>query len=310
MKIFFAIFIFTTVSLNSISQNVDTLRKHKWVNFSRIVNPGYGTNENWNRNYVTDHNDSLERSFQYTYTTQVGAILYETNYVNGKRNGLKIGYHSNGRIYSIDYFLNDKIWETNLLADSLGNQHDPGNLLNGTGQMNIISDDGQDLGYSNFKNGNPNGDFVKKVRDGDMILRGQLLYKPELIKYINWGTIDFVNENNDTLRAILFDGKNEDDSISNSYVKQKEKFHYKIILKRDFLDEPGPIEDKNLWIYLDPGVVPVGDWKLYNAKENKIYITYKFDEVGKIKTETNHELKLLTEFNDDGSVKQQRKIPN
>lgn len=310
MKIFFSLIILLTVSINSISQNIDSLKKQKWVNFSRIVNPGYGTNENWNRNYVTDHNDSLERNFQYTSTPQEGEILYETNYVNGKRNGLKIGYHSNGRIYSIEYFLNDKLWETNFLADSSGNQYNPGSLVNGTGQVNAISDDGKDLGYINLKNGKPDGDFLKKDRDGNMVLKGQLNYRPELIKYIRWSTIDYVNENNDTLRAILFDGKNDSDSISNSYIKQKEKFNYKILLQKDFLDEPGPIEDKNLLIFLDPGVIPVGEWRLNDAKENKIDITYKFDNAGKLKTQTDYKLKVLTEFNDDGSVRQQRKITN
>ena len=71
------------------------------------LNPGYGTNENWNNNYLVNAKDTLERFFKYTFSAERGMILYEFNSLNGKLNGICIGYHTNGLIYSISYYLKD-----------------------------------------------------------------------------------------------------------------------------------------------------------------------------------------------------------
>ena len=79
-----------------------------------------------------------------------------------------------------------------------------------------MSEDGHDLGYTTYKNGNKDGDFFQINREGTIALKGQLLYKEEFIKHDTVEIIHFLNENHDTLSSILFNGKG-DDSISNSF---------------------------------------------------------------------------------------------
>ena len=89
------------------------------------------------------------------------------------------------------------------------------------------------------------------------------------------------------------------------FLLQQKTDKIKILDKQEFFDAPDK-EDHILNIFLDAGVVPIGEWKLFSPKENEILVIYNFNNLGKLKSIINYSLKLFTEFDENGNVRQEK----
>jgi antitoxin component YwqK of YwqJK toxin-antitoxin module len=271
------------------AQNDDTLNNNKWINYNRNnENPNYKANKNWERKYLTNTNDTIERIFNYSHFRDTGPILYEFSKINGEINGLVIGYHPNGKIYSVQYYLDNRPWETISLSDSSGINYHPGDLTNGNGTIPFLSNDGQDLGYVTYKNGYPDGAFFHKLINNNTAIKGELKYKPECVNYIPAIKVSYI-ENSDTLQSVI------------------EKKEYQLLVQNGFFDstkiislypdstkEAAPLNEVVGVSFPDTEVVPVGKWIYYNYKSNEVHVEYQYDDCG-------NEIKRTT-YNSSGKV--------
>ena len=278
------------ISSFAFCQKMDSLRDKKLL---RKV-------ADWEKTFVAKSNDTLTRRFTYLFKPDVGTIAYDANEVNGRQNGLTIGYHRNGKVFSIVYFLDGKPWESIFLADSSGNLHFAGNLKDGYGEMRFINEDGSELGYVNYKNGRLNGKYYfLHEAHGKIALEGELTYNEQLAKYDTLRFIEFLYKK-DTQTAVILNGR-ANDSISQMALSIKSNPNIKIIKTETAIELLPGMENPDLHIYLETGVVPVGHWKLFDKNLKTTFLSYEFDQKGK--------LTLYISYNEDGSINQKRTYP-
>ncbi|MCF1717033.1 hypothetical protein L0U88_20490 [Flavihumibacter sp. RY-1] len=267
------ILLFLQIMVNA--QNNDTLNNNKWINYSRNnEKPYYKANKKWERKYLTNTNDTLERIFNYSHFRDTGPILYEFSKINGKINGLVIGYHPNGKIYSVQYYLDNRPWDTISLSDSSGKNYYPGDLTNGHGTIPFLSNDGQDLGYVTYKNGYPDGIFFHKLIDNSTAIKGELKYRPECVNYIPAIKVSYI-ENSDTLQRVI--EKKEYQLLVQNSLFDTTKI---LSLLQDSTKEAAPFYEVVGVGFTDTEVVPVGKWIYFNYKTNVLNVEYQFDNCG------------------------------
>ncbi|MFT3679067.1 MAG: hypothetical protein QM791_02270 [Ferruginibacter sp.] len=280
LKTALGVFVFTITSHSSFCQSIELIEADK-----RITT------------YITDRRDTLTKQHKAGYKTDIGIINYEFNRVNGKLNGPSIGYHQNGSIYSIIYYLDDKPWETRLLIDSFGKQHFPGTLKNGNGYINFISEDGIDLGFTTYKNGLRTGKYHRFINGGTTLLEGELSYRPDLIKYDTLTLINFTF-GKDTIQAFLSNGKCYD-MVCGLLFNDSTKSKAKILSSQTHTYVSSGEIHSYLGISLEQGEIPIGHWELSVKKTNKKQESYEFNNDGKLLS--------LTTFNiEDGTIRQNK----
>jgi hypothetical protein len=270
---------------------LNSTKAERWINFNRIKeDPYYRANAKWNRQFLTEENDTLNREFYYSHFRDTGPILYEFSKINGKLNGLAIGFHPNGRIYSVKYYLNDKLWEVISLADSSGECYDPGTLANGNGTSSFMSNDGHYLGYATYKNGVQDGEYYHISGFHGLALKGTLSYEPNCIKFRPAIRTKFINEVKDTVTITL------DSTMFKEFFNKERYSQIKVLetIADSLIDQPRI--NPNLDEDFGAGSFPIGKWKRFFPEINKVYWEYEFDNCGNLLSEVH--------YNDNGSVQQ------
>ena len=244
--------------------------------------------------FITDTNDTLTQDLLSGYHSDIGFIAYESNRVNGKLNGPSIGYHRNGSVYSIVYYYNDKPWECKTLIDSSGKQHFSGTLKKGNGQLNFISDAGNDLGYETYKDGFRDGKFHRFIGQGTTLLEGELSFRSDLIRYDTMTFINFTLEK-DTIMTFLQNGKCND-VVCGLLFNDSTKSKTKILTQETHIYVKAGNANNILDIYLEQGEIPIGHWELFNKEKTQTLQSYEFSNEGKLLSVTYYKV--------DGTVSQ------
>jgi antitoxin component YwqK of YwqJK toxin-antitoxin module len=274
-KVFCIVTILVCLQSVAICQKIDSSNNCKWINYNRVnEKPFYIADKKWENRFITSSKDTLERTFSYSHFRDTGPILFEFSKINGKINGLTIGYHPNGKIYSVQYFLDGLLWAAISLSDSSGKSYFPGSLTNGNGTMTFLSNDGQDLGFQTYKNGHPDGLFFHKDVYGSTAVKGELRHRPECVNYNPAIKVTYVY-NRDTVQDVI------------------ELKEYKLLVQNDLFDtrkliKSSPDSMKELpslnqvvgILFDETEVVPVGKWTYFDYKTNVVYVEYEFDDCG------------------------------
>ena len=298
MKGILKVLFFTLLPFVVWSQKYDTISVKKNIASLRDSILPDEIVKKWSSIFITEDMDTLTRDFRFRYRSGIGVIIEEINCINGRLNGISPTYHTNGNIFSMTYFVDDKPWEAIYLADSSGRRYFPGTLTNGFGTQNWIDVAGNDGGFATYKNGNMEGEYCKI--DGSA-KRGKLIYREDLIKYDTITVITFIDENRDTMICLLTNGK-ASDNISKNFLTGKKAGKIQALKEKEVVSSYSGLH-KELDIFLQPGVFPVGEWRWYDPKKNETYVVFKFSEIGKLEKWTNYALKLVTEFNENGSIR-------
>ena len=285
-------------SCDLIAQKVDTSTS-KWVNYNRRLkesvlfsDPVFKEQYLPNKTYITNQKDTLERFFATSSYRDHGHIIYETSHINGQANGLSIGYHPNGQVFSVNYYYNNKLWETISLIDSSGRPHDPGSLVNGTGTVPYLSNDGRNLGYKTYENGYPNGPYY--YVDGTTAVKGDVRYRPACVNYYPGYKVTYVNQEKDTVTAVF-----DSTDYMTFFMNSNDPTGIKLISATpDSLIESSPNYPWISEIFSYSEVVPVGKWRIFNVESNQTNIEIEYDGCG------NEIVKIF--YNDDGSIRDKK----
>lgn len=321
----YLIFSFLLFSNPSIGQFSDTLIKGKLVNFQRKRTFG---------DYAVK-NSFLDTTLRAGFGTMQRLITINPSYqlaqqqvvVNGKLNGLSISFWANGIVNSVDYYFEDRLWETISKTDSTGKLLNPGTLVNGNGLVYKYTPKGKRISTTTYKEGYPSGPYSKvgselspfsygTVHGRVFLTEGDLTYRPSAVNYFIAVKMKYINEDNDTVTKTV--EKVHYDSV----YSRREYFDYKILeTTKDSLMQLSSANYILDMHFDDPAVIPKGKWKVFDGIDRKkLLMEVDHDENGNaISIIVYSKGKKFNEFtfppcgkrklpvlNDDGSYKEDR----
>ncbi|MBV4355723.1 toxin-antitoxin system YwqK family antitoxin [Pinibacter aurantiacus] len=295
LKPFLLQFGFTLIIFAAKGQSKDSATVPRWINFGHDYRKEYTEAHSifdYNRAMLTSSNDTLERSFWNSWFRDNGPITFESSFINGKLNGLQVGYYPNGIVGSVMYYLNGLPWDAVSLSDSCGHTYYPGSLSQGNGTLPFLSASGKDLGYRTFKNGHVDGPYLHKDVWGSTAVAGEVRYKPQCVNYFPAFKVKYKlggTEMIDVFDTAAFNGLK---NIFNSYVILNAKDSVKE-LERDY-------EDINQ-VFGDADAVPAGKWRIYDYETNKTHQEIDYDDCG-------NPIKI-TYYDKEGKIRDVRTYP-
>jgi antitoxin component YwqK of YwqJK toxin-antitoxin module len=293
--ILFISFIFSCLHL--FCQKNDSLIANRWVNYLR--SRGVGENDEHNladKQYVTKEGDTLVRRF--FVSDGLNQVLKEQSLIHNKQNGLEITYYSNGGIKEISYYLNGRLWDVISRADSNGKLQNPGDVHNGSGTRFFFDHYGLEPNcYETYKDGVPEGPFYWR-NTTISYLKGELTYKPSVVKFIAAKKVTYANPKGKTTTAIMDTG-----SYRAIFLADRADAYLKVLnASDDSLPEP-PKDYKYIDVnFDDAAIVPRGTWQEINVKNGKPLTTVEFDDNG-------NPIKVI-QYDDKGNLVSQKSLPS
>jgi antitoxin component YwqK of YwqJK toxin-antitoxin module len=313
--------------ISSFSQIPDTMFRGKLVNYNRQRK--YNDHEQIKWSY---EDNKLRTRFgkmsRLIVTNPSDQLAEERVYINEKFNGLSVKWWPSGLVKSVDYYFEDRLWETISRTDSSGKLLNPGTLVNGNGLVYKYALDGKVTATTTYKDGYPTGPysqigkgtmemFVYGVGWGDTVLtEGSLAYKPSCVNYFPAIKIKYINGDLDTSTLVVLKEHYE------KVYSKKEYFDFQVLETSPDLLMQLPTTNHYLNLnFTDPATIPTGKWKVYDNTDKKtVLFEVDHDDNGNaIRIVTYSNGKKVKEYtfppcgkrkipvmNDDGSFREEK----
>ena len=279
------------------SQSNDSLISDRWVNYLRPRGVGDSySNKLIDKQCITKEGDTLVRRF--FISGELAQVLKEQSLIHGKQNGLEITYYPNGGIEEISYYLNGRLWDVISRADSNGRLQNPGNLRNGSGVRFFFDHYGLEPNcYETYQGGVPEGPFYWR-NSAISYLKGELTYKPSVVKYIAAKKVTYTNSKGKTSTSIMDTG-----FFRATFLIENSDSSMKVLKVTDDSLPEQPKDYKYIDVnFDDAAVVPRGIWQEINVKNGKPLTTVEFDNNG-------NPIKVR-QYDDKGNLVSQKSLPS
>ena len=154
---------------------------------------------------------------------------------------------------------------------------DSSRLVKSTGTISIVSADGKNFGFINYKESHMDGKYYVIDTSGQFALMGELKYSPSCVNHLPGIEVNYVSQNNDTISVIV-------DSISFEKMYKTPTLRILSIKKALTLVTVTGIHPELGFSFGNSAVVPIGKWQYLNLKDNYVFKEYNFDECGNVVT--------------------------